>query len=127
VRVYPFMPGVQPPADTVIFQNLRAPRTASPNPGKPAEAPAFEIDHQGATPFVYNNEPYFTISSMRLGGRSANVAEQKYRDFRTHKSIDLIYVYWFDSRRKVATEVTSELVTSRLSRAQILRIAASVS
>ena len=126
VIVYPFIPGVQPPADSETFQNVTARRTPSHIPGRPAEAPSFQIDHQAAKPYVYNAAAYFVISKAKLAGRTVSVAEQKYRDFRTRRTIDLLYVYWYDSHRKVATEVTSELVTSRLSRADVLRIASSV-
>lgn len=126
VQVYPFVAQVQVPQDTQTFQNLTAPRTSNHH-GRPAEAPAFEIDHQAARPYVYPPEAFYTLSTVKLGSRTAAVAEQKYTDRKHHRAIDLIYVYWYDPRRKVATEVTAELVSSRLSHAQIFKIAASIS
>src|SRR5579864_6367938 len=103
VQVYPFVPQVQVPQDTQTFQNLTAPRTSNHH-GRPAEAPAFEIDHQAAKPYVYPLEAYQTQSTVKMASRTAFVTEQKYTDRKHHSAIDLIYVYWYDSKRKLATE-----------------------
>jgi hypothetical protein len=124
VRVYPFLPGVELAQETQTYMNLSAqPRTA---PGqKPAAAPTFEVDHQHGAPYSYPQEAYYTVSMVNLGKRKASAAEQKYTDFKKKQSVDLLYVYWYDKKTRVATEVTAELHTSRLSRADVLKIAAS--
>jgi hypothetical protein len=124
VRVYPYLAGFELAQDTQTYMNLAAlPKTA---PGqKPAAPPTFEVDHQHGAPYSYPQEAYYTVSVVNLGKRKASAAEQKYTDFKKKKSVDLLYVYWYDTKTRVATEVTAELKTSHLSRAEVLKIAAS--
>lgn len=126
VRIYPFIPNVQVPQDTQTFQNMAAVNTVRGRKRGTVQAPTFEIDHQAAQPYVYPKEAFYTISTIRLAGHPVSVAEQKYTDVRKHKAIDLLFVYWYDTNRKVATEVTAELLSARLSRAEVFKIAASV-
>jgi hypothetical protein len=125
VRVFPFLPGVQPAQDTQTYMNLAAiPKTA---PGRaPAAPPTFEVDHQHGVPYVYQQEAYYTLSVVDLGKRKASAAEQKYTDYKKKRSVDLLYIYWYDKKTHVATEVTAELNSSKLSRAEVLKIAASL-
>lgn len=127
VRAYPYLPGASVPQDTQTFMNLSAPRPRVTRGQKVAPAPVFELDHQFGSPYVYPKEAFFVLSTVKLGKRTANVAEQKYTDFKRHKSVDLIYVYWYDRASKIATEVTAELTSTKLSRSAIFQIAASVS
>jgi hypothetical protein len=124
VRVYPYLAGFELAQDTQTYMNLEAlPKTA---PGqKPVAAPTFEVDHQHGAPYSYPQEAYYTLSVVNLGKRKASVAEQKYTNFKQKKSVDLLYVYWYDNKSHVATEVTAELHSSRLSRSEVLKIAAS--
>ncbi len=121
VVVFPFMPGQSVPSDTETYQVLM-PSTH----GKLPQARTFEVDHQGGEPYVYLAGAFFTLSTVKLGSRTASVAEQQYRDPRTHKSVDLLYVYWYDRKLKVATEVTADLLPARLSKQTIYAIAASI-
>ncbi len=128
ITVYPYIPGQLEPQDTELFMNMSAARTPTRSRTRPAAAPSFELDHQFGSPYAYaNGDAYFTVEKVKLAGRTVNVAEQKVGASRLHKAIDLIFVYWYDSKHKVATEVTTELLTSHLSRAEVLKIAASVS
>ena len=127
VRVYPYIPGTMEPQDTQTFMNLSAARKPRGRHARPIAVPSFELDHQFGQPYTYpSGDAYFTVRVVKLRHRKASVAEQKYKDLRTHKSVDTLYVYWYDLKSKVATEVTVDLVSSKLGRAQVFKIAASV-
>lgn len=127
ITVYPYIPGQLEPQDTELFMNLSAARTASRSRTRPAAAPSFELDHQFGSPYAYaNGDAYFTVGTAKISGHTVNVAEQKVGKSRLHKAIDLLFVYWYDSKHKVATEVTTELLASHLSRGEVLKVAASV-
>lgn len=127
VRVFPFIANVQTPSDTLTFLNMSMARKPSHPGAKAPQVPSFEIDHQGGQPFTYQAVAFFTLSKVRLGKFTANVAEQKYTDAKTKKGVDLLYVYWWNSKSKLATEVTAELTTAHLTRSQVVKIAASIS
>ena len=124
VKVYPYLPGTQEPQDTQTFIRLVQRTGEKAGSTKAPPAAYFELDHQYGQPYSYH-DPYKTAGAT-LGGRKVVVAEQNYRDFRTQRTIDLINVYWYDRNTRVASEVTADLATAHLSRAQILSIAASV-
>ncbi|HZS90696.1 MAG TPA: hypothetical protein VFE42_24785 [Chloroflexota bacterium] len=124
VRVFPYLPGVELAQDTQTYMNLTGLRKTAPGQ-KPVAPPSFEVDHQHGAPYSYPREAYYTLSVVNLGKRKASVAEQKYTDYKKKQSVDLLYVYWYDKKTHVATEVTAELHTSRLSRSEVLKIAAS--
>jgi hypothetical protein len=127
VRMYPYIPNVMEPADTQTFMKLSAARTARGKQARPSTVPSFELDHQFGQPYTYvSGDAYFTVRVATLGHRKVSMAEQKHKDLRTHKSVDQLYVYWYDRKSKVATEVTADLLRSTLSRAQVFKIAASV-
>ncbi len=114
VRVFPYIPSSLELGDTQTFQVLSS-----------SSRQTFEIDHQIGSAYVYTAP--FTVQQARAGSRAVTVAEEKVRDIRSGKAVDLLNISWFDNRSKIATEVTADLVTSRLSRAQLLQVAASVS
>ena len=127
VRVYPYIPGTMEPQDTQTFMKLSAARKPRGKQARPIAVPSFELDHQFGQPYTYSSgQAYFTVRVVKLGHRRVSVAEQKYKDLRTHKSVDTLYVYWYDQKSKAATEVTADLVSSKLSRAQVFKIAASI-
>lgn len=127
VRVFPYIPYSLEPQDTETFMKLAAARKPVGKRARPVAVPTFELDHQFGQPYTYSSgDAYFTVRTITLGHRKVLVAEQKYRDSRTHSSVDTIYVYWYDRKTKVATEVTADLVSSTLSRAEVFKIAASV-
>lgn len=124
-RVFP--PIQEPASDTQLFMKLSAARPAPKGSHTLPEVPSFEIDHTYGKPYVFGSgEAYFTTKVVKAGKRLVTYAEQKYTDVRKHKSFDLVWVYWYDTRTKLATEVTSELKSSKLTRADMLKIAASV-
>ena len=126
VRVYPFVQNVQTPSDTLTFMNMAMARKPSHPGGKSPQVPSFELDHQGGKPYTYQGA-YFTMGTVHLGKFTANVAEQKYIDAGTKKGVDLLYIYWWNSKAKLATEVTADLISARLTRSQVVKIAASIS
>lgn len=126
VQFFPYVPNAQEPQDTLYFEKLSV--AMKPHNPRHFEVPVFEVDHQYAQPYVYpSGVAYFTVKSAKAGKRSVTVAEQKYKNVHTGKTVHLIYVYWFDKKTKLATEVTSDLATSTLTRADMLKIAGSVS
>jgi hypothetical protein len=127
VTVYPYIPNTMEPGDTQTFMKLSAARKPQGKQARPSAVPSFELDHQFLQPYTYpSGVPYFTVHAVTLGLRRVAVAEQRYRDLRTHKSVDTLYVYWYDQKSKVATEVTADLMSSTLSRTEVFKIAASV-
>ncbi len=128
VRAFPLIPGSSEPQDTQTFYNLpRATRATRPSSHTRVviQPPSFDIDHQYAQPYVYDGA-YFTIKTARLSNRrTVTTAEQHYRTQRG--AVDLLYVYWYDRTSRLATEVTADLQSSRLTRDQLLRVAGSIS
>jgi len=114
VTVYPYIPDNTLLSDTQTFYKTKV-RTVMD----------FEVDHQLGAPYTYHFSS--TPTTAKVGRYTATVAEQKGANLKTHKTVDLLYVYWYDSHSKVATEVTADLKSSGLNRADILRIAGSVS
>jgi len=112
VTVYPYIPASTLLSDTQYFykSHVRA-------------VTEFEVDHQLGAPYVYN----LSLTSAKIGSYAATVAEQKGTNAGTHKTVDLLYVYWYDAHSRLATEVTADLKSSGLNRADLLRIANSVS
>jgi len=129
VSVYasPLITNTYEPTDTQTFDDLR-PASAGKRIGsktsKVIQRPYFEIDHQFGSGYVYDGA-YLKITHAKLGGHATTIAEQNYRT--AQGAIDLVYVYWYDTKKKIATEVTSDLHSSKLSKSALLRIAASVS
>lgn len=114
VAVFPYIPDNRPLSDTQYFYKSHM-RTVTD----------FEVDHQQGAPFTY-----YTVTptkTAKVGRYTATIAEQKGPNFQTHKLVDLLYVYWYDSHSKIATEVTAELQSSGLSRSEMLKIANSIS
>ncbi len=114
VAVFPYIPDNRPLGDTQYFYKAHS-RTVT----------EFEVDHQQGAPFTYHTTS--PLGTARVRAYTATVAEQKGTNLSTHKKVDLLYVYWYDSRIKIATEVTADLQSSGLSRSEVLKIANSIS
>ncbi len=114
ITVYPYIPDMTLLSDTQTFYKAHS-----------RSVKDFEVDHQLGAPYVYN----FPLASTtaRVGSYTATVAEEKGTNAKTHKTVDLLFVYWYDTHSKLATEVTADLKSSGLTRADVLRIANSVS
>lgn len=122
-QVLPFIQNQQAPQDTQTFMKLSVVKAHHP---LHFVVPTFEVDHQAASPYAYFGA-YFTVAKARAAKRTVTVAEQKYKSPRTGKSVDSIYVYWYDTKTRLATEVTADLLASKLTRGDVLKIAGSVS
>lgn len=114
VTVYPYIPASTLRSDTQNFYKAHS-RTLT----------SFDVDHQQGAPFVYYSPTPATTA--KVGRYTATITEQKGANLAKHKAVDLLYIYWYDTKAKVATEVTADLKTSGLSRAEMLKIAASIS
>ncbi len=129
VSVYasPLIPSTQEPTDTQTFDDLRPSSAGKKVGGKTSKAvqrPYFEIDHQFGSSYVYDGA-YLKITHAKLSGHAATIAEQSYH--KVGSAIDLVYIYWYDTKKKVATEVTADLHSSKISKGTLMKIAASVS
>lgn len=123
VYVFPFIANLEVPQDTQTFMKLSAVKAHHP---RHFVVPTFEVDHQADSPYSYYGA-YFTVAKAKAGKRTVTVAEQKYTSPRSGKSVDSIYIYWYDTKTRLATEVTADLLASKLTRHDVLKIAGSVS
>lgn len=124
IRVYPYIPYNMQLGDTQQFLNLSTGAKPNAKLSQSTQWPSFEIDHQFGGPFSYDSN--FILKTVKLGSFKATVVEEKARDVRTHKVIDLYFVNWFDSKTKLATQVTADLVSAHMTASDMLKIAASV-
>lgn len=115
IVVYPYIPDSQPFSDTQYFYKAHVKAVTE-----------FEVDHQLGSPFVYNDLGS-SLKKTKVGSYGATIAEQKYTNFKTHKAVDLFYIFWYDKKTKLATEVTADLHTSGLSRNDLIKVAKSIS
>lgn len=124
IRVYPYIPYNMELGDTQQFLNLAPSARPSSKLAQATQWPSFEIDHQYGGPFSYDSN--FVLKTVKVGSNKATIVEEKGRDMKTHRSIDLYFVYWYDSKTKLATQLTSDLVSSHLAARDMLKIAASI-
>lgn len=136
VRAYPFIPGTQEPQDTQTFSYFttvsagEAPRKVSGHGRGKQPAPRvavgrdFEVDHQLGQPYVYEGA-FFTNGRATVARHGVTVAEQRYHSRKG--AIDLLYVYWYDRTKRLATEVTADLQSSHLTKQQLLQVVGSIS
>jgi hypothetical protein len=124
IRVYPYIPYNMELGDTQQFLNLSKSARPSSKLAQATQWPSFEIDHQFGGPYSYDSN--FVLKRVTLGKVKATVVEEKGRDMRTHKTIDLYFVNWYDSKTKLATQVTADLVSSHLNAKEMIKIAASI-